>query len=342
MSDNSNPLVSIITPTYNHEKFVGACIESVLRQSYQNWEMVIIDDGSTDRTAEVISQYRDSRIRYFYQENQGIEALAHTYNRALEIATGSLIAILEGDDAWPSNKLVAQVPKFHDPDVVLAFGEETDMDVNGRPAKAKSRTGRKRKKLPRPTLFNDPVRSSTGYLLSMHGQSFIPPATVVIRRSSLEAIGEFQYVAGICPTDVPTFLRLSLLGKFHYAQDVLGFRRRHFSSATLRFLQPMSTTPQDFMFKQIDSPELALGEAQREAIKKTWRPRTSTREFATGRLFLIEHRWANARHHFIRAIHPGQPRVLAGAVAGWLLSWVHSDLEGLFRLAGRVPLKPSE
>jgi hypothetical protein len=342
MSENSNPLVSIITPAYNHDRFIGPCIESVLRQSYENWEMVIIDDGSTDRTAEAISRYRDPRIRYFLQENQGIEALAHTYNRALGIATGSLIAILEGDDAWPSYKLATQVPRFDDPGIVLAFGEETDIDVNGRPANSTSRTSRRRGKLPRPILFNDPAGASTSYLLEMEGQSFIPPATVVIRRSALEAIGGFQYVSGICPTDVPTFLRLSRVGRFHYTQEVMGFRRRHSSSATLQFLQPMSTTPQDFIFKQIDSPELGLDETQRAAIKKSWDARPSAREFTSGRLCLLERDWVEARQHFIRAINPGQLRILAGAVAGWLLSWFHADLEGLFQLAGRVPLKPSE
>ncbi len=342
MKEPSASLVSIITPTYNHDRFIGPCIESVFRQSYENWEMVIIDDGSTDRTAEVISQYRDPRIRYLYQENQGIEALAHTYNRALGIATGSLIAILEGDDAWPNNKLAAQVPRFDDPDIVLAFGEETDIDVNGRPANSASRTSRRRRKLPRSVLFNEPVRSSTGYLLTMEGQSFIPPATVVIRRSALEAIGGFQYVSGICPTDVPTFLRLSRVGEFHYTQEVMGLRRRHSSSATLQFLQPMSSTPQDFIFTQIDSPELGLEETQRTAIKKSWQSRSSAREFTSGRLCLLEHDWVEARQHFIRAFHPGQPRIFAGAVAGWLLSWFHADLEGLFQLAGRVPLKPSE
>jgi len=342
MTENSNPLVSIITPVYNHGRFIGPCIKSVLRQSYENWEMVIIDDGSTDRTAEVISQYHDPRIRYFFQQNRGIEALAHTYNRALEIATGSLIAILEGDDTWPSNKLAAQVPKFDDPEIVLAFGEETDIDSNDKPAKSSSRTSKRRRKLPRPILFNDPVRSSTGYLLTMEGQSFIPPATAVIRASALEAIGGFQYVGGICPTDVPTFLRLSRVGKFHYTQEVMGFRRRHATSATLQFLQPMSSTPQDFIFKQIDSPELGLQEAQRAAIKKSWQSRSSAREFTSGRLCLLERDWVEARQHFIRAFDPRKLRIFAGAVAGWLLSWFHADLEGLFQLAGRIPLKPSE
>ncbi|MBC7078199.1 MAG: glycosyltransferase, partial [Synergistales bacterium] len=55
----SEPFVSVLTPTYNHERFIGSCVESVLAQSYRNWEMVIVDDGSTDRTVEVIQRFTD-------------------------------------------------------------------------------------------------------------------------------------------------------------------------------------------------------------------------------------------------------------------------------------------
>ncbi len=105
----NNPLVSIITPTYNHEKFIGTCIESVLKQTYQNWEMIIIDDGSTDKTGVVVAKYDDDRIKYVKQENLGIWKLSETYNKALDMSMGDLVAILEGDDAWPNFKLEEQV-----------------------------------------------------------------------------------------------------------------------------------------------------------------------------------------------------------------------------------------
>jgi glycosyltransferase involved in cell wall biosynthesis len=142
-SSISSPLVSIITPTYNHEKFIRACIESVLRQTYQNWEQIIIDDGSTDATAQIVREYCDDRIRYYYQENAGIEALAHTYNGALSLARGELVAILEGDDFWPGDKLSRMVPAFENSSVVLAYGEMREADIDGEPAKRMSRTARK-------------------------------------------------------------------------------------------------------------------------------------------------------------------------------------------------------
>ena len=68
----TDPLVSIITPTYNHENFIAQCLESVLSQSYVAWEQIVVDDGSTDRTREIISQYKDERIKYIHQANKGI------------------------------------------------------------------------------------------------------------------------------------------------------------------------------------------------------------------------------------------------------------------------------
>ena len=78
-------LVSIITPTYNHEKFIGNCIESVLAQTYPYWEQIIVDDGSNDDTGKIIASYKDKRIKYIKQKNKGIWKLKETYNKALDI-----------------------------------------------------------------------------------------------------------------------------------------------------------------------------------------------------------------------------------------------------------------
>ena len=106
--------VSIITATYNHEKFIAKCIESVLRQTYPNWEQIIVDDGSTDNTESIVREYaaKDSRIKYIRKEHEGIMNLKNSYNLALDNSTGDLIAILEGDDYWPDYKLEVQVPYF--------------------------------------------------------------------------------------------------------------------------------------------------------------------------------------------------------------------------------------
>lgn len=101
----NKPKVSIITPTFNHERFIAECIDSVINQTFNDWEMIIIDDGSTDSTPDIISDYDDDRIIYIRQENEGPYKLGEIYNKALSLSNGDFIAILEGDDFWPPEKL---------------------------------------------------------------------------------------------------------------------------------------------------------------------------------------------------------------------------------------------
>jgi glycosyltransferase involved in cell wall biosynthesis len=333
------PTVSVITPVYNHEKFVKPCIESLLAQTCSDWEQIIIDDGSTDRTAEVVQSYSDPRIRYCYQENMGIEALAQTYNHALSLCRGQLIAILEGDDLWPPEKLSRLVATFEDDSVVLAYGEMLEIDVDGRPAKRISRTARMRSGLPRRVLFNDPPPTAAPHMLTYYGHSLIPASTVMIRRSALEAIGGFQYVRSQRYVDFPTFIRLSTRGKFYYTPEVMGYRRMHPQSATARFMPEMLEIAQNFRRELMADSSFGLTEGDLKAIEKSWCSMERAKEFSSGRLRMLEGRWKQSRSHFSRALGLSDFRVSIGAAVGWLLSWLHCDLEALFRLAGRVSLK---
>jgi teichuronic acid biosynthesis glycosyltransferase TuaG len=104
-SDES--LISIITPVYNSEKYIGETIKSVLLQTHCNWEMLIVDDCSKDNTVGVINRYTDQRIKYIrLNENSGA---AVARNKALEIAKGSYIAFIDADDMWKPNKLEKQL-----------------------------------------------------------------------------------------------------------------------------------------------------------------------------------------------------------------------------------------
>jgi len=123
---NNHPLVSIISPVYNHEKYITDCIESVRNQTYTDWEMIIINDGSTDNTIKVIESFLklEDRIHLLDQENVGIFRLSDTYNRGLQVAKGKYIAILEGDDFWERNKLERQVAIMEsDQSIILAWGQ---------------------------------------------------------------------------------------------------------------------------------------------------------------------------------------------------------------------------
>ena len=101
--------VSIITPAFNSEKYIAETILSVQAQTYQDWEMIIVDDASTDKTAEIVSafQEKDSRIRYFY--NSTNKGSAYSRNLALQNAKGKWIAFLDSDDTWHPEKLERQI-----------------------------------------------------------------------------------------------------------------------------------------------------------------------------------------------------------------------------------------
>ena len=101
-------LVSIITPCYNGSKYIAETIESVLSQTYHNWEMIIIDDGSKDNSKQVVENYtvKDNRIKYLYQNNAGSAAAR---NNGIRCANGRYIALLDADDIWLPEFLEKQI-----------------------------------------------------------------------------------------------------------------------------------------------------------------------------------------------------------------------------------------
>ncbi|WP_207432383.1 glycosyltransferase family A protein [Sabulibacter ruber] len=109
MSEFDKPLVSIIMPAYNAGSYIFQSIQSVVNQTYLNWELIIVDDGSTDNTAEVISQINDVRIKYFRQSNQGV---ASARNKALTLISGDFFCFLDADDVYPKNSLLCRLQVF--------------------------------------------------------------------------------------------------------------------------------------------------------------------------------------------------------------------------------------
>lgn len=125
-------LVSIITPSYNTANFIGKTIESVLEQTYQNWEMIIVDDCSQDNTDEVVQQYLvDERIRYI--KNKVNSGAALSRNRALKEARGRWIAFLDSDDLWSSNKLDKQVAFMAKNGYHFSYTNYEEIDSDGQP-----------------------------------------------------------------------------------------------------------------------------------------------------------------------------------------------------------------
>lgn len=96
---------SVIIPTYNRENYLKKAVQSVLSQTCGDWELIIIDDGSTDNTKTLISSYTDPRVKYFYQENKGV---ANARNRAIKESKSEYICPLDSDDWWDKRKLEVQ------------------------------------------------------------------------------------------------------------------------------------------------------------------------------------------------------------------------------------------
>jgi glycosyltransferase involved in cell wall biosynthesis len=125
-----NSLVSIITPSYNSIKFIEETILSVLAQSYEEWEMIIVDDVSTDGSDKIVEEYvkKDSRIKFIrLARNSGA---SKARNRAIEEATGRYIAFLDSDDTWNPNKLEKQVEFLQKNNLALTYSAYDTMDEN--------------------------------------------------------------------------------------------------------------------------------------------------------------------------------------------------------------------
>ena len=126
--NESSPKVSIVLPTYNGAKYIRQSIDSCLNQTYQNIELVIVDDGSTDNTAKIVSGLQGN-VRYFYQSNSGPAAAR---NRGIGMAAGDVIGFLDVDDLWSGHKLQRQLDYFvEDPSLEIVLGLLQRMQLVG-------------------------------------------------------------------------------------------------------------------------------------------------------------------------------------------------------------------
>jgi glycosyltransferase involved in cell wall biosynthesis len=130
-NDNQEISVSIITPIYNGERYIGETIESVLKQNYENWEILIIDDGSVDHSFEIAKNFEksDARIHVFHQENKG-SAAARNYG--IRNAKGKIIALLDADDIWEPDFLEKQVKFMKEKNASCAFCAYKKIDENSK------------------------------------------------------------------------------------------------------------------------------------------------------------------------------------------------------------------
>jgi len=209
------PSVTVLTTTYNHSKFIGNCIRSVLAQTYDNWEQVIVDDGSTDNTEGIVKEFDDKRIVYVRQEHVGIHRLSETYNRGLKVAKGDIITILEGDDMYPKHKLELQIHSLDDGSV-LSFGNCILMNQDGKYLGMQLQPQDCKQYL-----------KMTDWLRPLLVSDYITALTVMIRKEALTKVGGFIQPPNTVAVDYSTFLELALIGKFRFVNEILGIWVKH-------------------------------------------------------------------------------------------------------------------
>lgn len=123
------PLVSVITPTFNSEDFILETVRSVQNQTFQNWELIVIDDASSDRTVELVQTIQDDRIQLIQLDVNSGAAVAR--NRGIDLAKGRYIAFLDADDLWLPSKLGKQLQFMTEKDASVSYGSYDLMDETG-------------------------------------------------------------------------------------------------------------------------------------------------------------------------------------------------------------------
>jgi glycosyltransferase involved in cell wall biosynthesis len=334
------PLVSIISPTYNHEKYITDCIRSVIAQTYDNWEMIIIDDGSTDSTFSVASEWaeKDSRIKAFTQKNIGIFRLRESYNFALQKCSGKYVAVLECDDVWLQEKLQIQVEELErNPECILSWGKaylsaiDLSYDYYLAPRNNEDIN----------LFYNKPAGS---FLKKFIYSTLIPALTIVIRRDVLVEIGGFVQGYNLPLVDIPTTLELLMIGEFAYIDKPLGKWRIYPNQVTKTYTGQMTTSYyaliKDFM-KRFPDAFVKHGLTKNE-IDSHFRDRLVISYSRSGRYKLIRKDFKGARKDYLHSIfHYGftQPVWKLRSIVGIFFSLFRMDIEWLARLIGNESYK---
>ena len=212
---NKNPLISVVIPCYNSEKYIEDTIKSVLNQSYQNFEIIVVDDGSTDGTTAIIKKMEgmDRRIKFYKINHSGRPSVPRNFG--VRKSVGNLIAFLDSDDLWSKEKLKYQTEYLAgSTEVSFVYSMSHSFgDVN---------------------LFSDlyellplPFRAARNREELMRIGNTITLSSVLIRKESFEKAGGFDEDPEQKLEDYDLWLRLSETSKFHFIPRIHVYYRIH-------------------------------------------------------------------------------------------------------------------
>lgn len=211
--------VSVVIPLYNGERFIKQAIESVLRQSFKDFEIIVVDDGSLNREGEKIVrelQKKDRRIRYFRKENKGVSSAR---NFAIKKAKGKYIALLDQDDLWMPDKLEKQLELFKKSDKIgLVFSDAIYIRDNGKKFYS---------------LFRKVSPKRGNVFRNLLVRNFISSPTIVVRRNVLDDVGFFDEDFKMIE-DYDIALRIAYEWEIDYFDKPLAMYRMHENSYTFR------------------------------------------------------------------------------------------------------------
>jgi glycosyltransferase involved in cell wall biosynthesis len=207
------PKVSVVIPTYNHEQFIGQALESVFSQTFRDFELIVVNDGSPDDTEEVLRPHIESgKIQYIRQENQGVAAAR---NRGAAEARGEYLAFLDDDDCWPPDKLEWQVAMMESCDAVMVAGINDSERLPLSPEVISKA----------PPLIPSTCEFFKRNMIGSPGQT-------LIRRTAFEAVGGFDAeIWGM--DDYDLWIRLSQQGQIQKHWKLALHYRYHDSNASL-------------------------------------------------------------------------------------------------------------
>lgn len=192
------PKVSVIIPSYNRGNFIEETINSVLNQTFNNFEILVVDDGSTDNTKEIVSKIKDERLKYIYKENGGVSSAR---NLGMTKAAGKFICFLDSDDLWPENFLEIMTTKLENSEYGAACCMRTRLFDNGR----------------RQPSYQEKLFSSGQMTLKIFSNTFIQTSTLCFKREVLEGI--FFDVNLTRGEDVDVWLKVSTRTNFLFVPD---------------------------------------------------------------------------------------------------------------------------
>lgn len=230
--------MSVIIPTFNHANFLGKAIESVINQTYGNWEAIVVDNHSTDETYQVIKKFKDSRIQYLKISNGGI--IAKSRNLGINVAKGEWIAFLDSDDWWTKDKLEACLNNIDERVDFIYHKLEIIYDKSKSFLKRKKVVGRQLNK----PILNDLLISE------IHKGSAIGNSSVMVRKAMLIKIGGISENKNLVASeDFNTWLKIAqITDKFKYLNNTLGYYLVHNKSAQKRDLSiPHRESVAEFM-----------------------------------------------------------------------------------------------